>query len=273
MHMDDLDHISAIRTRTCANRDWQLLTCPELGVSAAQFDRCVAARLQGWLDRKECPAVTDQLIERAVIGEYCILLHKAIAADQTPAQQRSLDEIWNYVTPIIRRVLGDDGRADPCANDVLLTVWRKYGDVHDAATFLNWAGTIASNAALNLVRRGTHEVVFSDLLPAGQEDDDALPFSGMPVAFNAIEDMDAVETLAALIRRCLEKMRLAAEVVIRLVLAEQPVSRVSRDLGLTPGNIHVIKWRALRRLRTCDALLTALNLTLSPGTGSTAGGR
>lgn len=270
--------------RVCANRDWQLLTCAELGVTVDAFARRVAERLQIWLEAGDYVEITEALIERAVINEYCRLLHHAVGLERTAAQHRALDEVWNYVTPIIRRVLPDAGEATVCANGVLLTIWRKRGDVHDPGSFLAWTAMIAGRAAWTMAKDAAGlEAVFSDLFGDDEAEDDrewgetrasaaATLLAGTLSAFTAVEDSETAALLADVIRRCLRRMRSGAEVVIRLVLHEQPVSEVSRALALSATNIYVIKTRALDRLRRCEALLAALNEALAPAARNLYGG-
>ena len=244
----------------------------------------MAERLQDWLETGEHAEITEALIERAVIYEYCRLLHHAVGLERTAAQQRALDEIWNYVTPIIRRVLRDDALAEACANDVLLTVWRKHGDVRDPGSFLGWTAMIAGRAAIAMLKGAAgREIAFSDLFGEDEVQDDAerveaqaseaaVLMADRLSAFTAVEDAEMAATLAALIRKCLSRMRSGAEVIIRLVLDEQPVSEVSRALGLTAANLYVIKLRALDRLRRCGALLAALDEALAPTARNRFGG-
>jgi RNA polymerase sigma factor (sigma-70 family) len=277
-------HRAAIQ-RVCANRDWRLLTCADLAITMDDFAQRVTKRLQGWLDAGEHAQITEALVERAVIHEYCRLLYHVVGLERTAAQQRALDEIWNYVTPIIRRVLRDDALSEACANDVLLTVWRKRGDVRDPGSFLGWTAMIAGRAALaNLKGAAGREIAFSDLFGEGEVQDDAerveaqasevaVLMADRLSAFTAVEDAEMAATLATLIRKCLSRMRSGAEVIIRLVLDEQPVSEVSRALGLTAANLYVIKLRALDRLRRCGALQAALDEALAPTARNRFGGR
>ncbi len=282
MSTDPEDLLRVIH-RICANRDWRLFSCAELGVTAEAFAGRVAARLQAWLEAGEHAEITAPLIERAVINEYCRLLHHAVGLERTAAQQRGLDEVWNYVTPIIRRILPDDAEAIACANAVLLTIWRQRGEVRDPGSFLKWAGMIAGRAALQAFRsRGGREIPFSDLFAAEEtENDDKRVVAAVGTAalqshsssmFARVEDAESLEMLAALIRQCLSRMRAGAEVIIRLVLAGQSVSEVSRALGVSPTNLYVIKTRALARLRRCNPLLAALGRALSSAESGLRGG-
>ncbi len=281
----DLERLLRIIHRVCANRDWRLLGDPDLGISPESFARRVGDRLRHWLDAGEHAEITDGLIERAVINEYCRLLHHAIGLERTAAQQRGLDEVWNYVTPIIRRVLPDMTEAAACANTVLLVVWRQRGDVRDPGSFLKWTAMIAARAAFQALRARTgREILFADLFGAEASGDDderveatastnAARQSRPSSALAAVEDAESAEWLAALIRRCLGRMRAGAEAIIRLALAGEPVSEVSRALGVSPANLYVIKTRALARLRRCKPLLAALGQALPPVAGGVQGGK
>jgi DNA-directed RNA polymerase specialized sigma24 family protein len=223
----------------CANRDWRLLTVPGLGVDQAAFVGRVAGRLQQWQATEGHAQIFGGLVERAVVHEYCRLLHQAIGMEGTAAQERALIELWNYVTPIIRKYLRDDAQARACANDVLITVWRKHGDVRDPGI------------ARELTDR-PQPLLAADTMAATE------------TASAYTEEHDRAAVLERAIEACLDHMRGGAIVVVGLVLHERTAAELAAELGVAAANVHVIKLRALRKLRRCRALLQALGRALAP---------
>lgn len=247
--------------RVLANRDWRLLDYAELEVTEAMLIQQVADQLQTWQQATGRTEITDGQIERAVVNAYCQLLHRAIGLARTAAQERAFTELWAYVTPLIGRVLRDDQRTAICANEVLFTLWRKRGEVQDPGCFLSYAAMIAGRAALAMAQAPGREVSFSDIFGDGDDEEDERaewPDASTAANFRRVEDQEQIEQLAGVIRRCLRKMRAGAEVVIRLVLLEETVIEVATALKRSAANIHLIKFRALRKLEKCRDLLAAL---------------
>ncbi len=294
--------VTELLTTTCqrvwVGRDWRLLTHPELGADPAAFAQRVSDRLGCWQATEGHAEITDRLVEQAVRYEYCRLLHQSVSMDGTAVQERALTEVWNYVTPVIRKYLGADDRALDCANQVLLTIWQKHDQVRDPGTFLSWAAMIAVRAALKALapavksKSVSREEVFSDRR-AADDVEDALevieelveqsvlekeqPMIGsgeIDPAHEVVTKIDQAEQMArfeALIRHCLRRMRVGSEVFIRLVLREETVLEVAARLGLSAANVHLMKFRARDRLRRCHALLHALGRDLASDAEGGAG--
>jgi len=259
----DDERLRRILRRVLANRDWRLLNHPELGVTEAEAVRQMAVLLQAWSQATGRAEMSDELIERAAVNVYCQLLHRALGLERTAVQERAFAELWTYVTPIIRRVLRDDHDAADCANHVLLTLWQHRGAVRDPGCFLSYVAMIAGRAALAIAQAPSHGIVISDLFGDGDDEEDERaewPDVSTTANFRCIEDQEQIEQLAGVIRGCLRKLRAGAEVVIRLVLLEQTVIEAATALKRSAANIHVIKFRALRKLKQCPDLLAVLGL-------------
>lgn len=262
----DKDLVSRVR-RISAERDWQLLTSPTLGVSGEDFAVRVWARLQNWLFVRGHAQITEDLIANAVINEYCLLLHAVVAHRNTPAGERALIEIWNYVTPMIRKILRDDDRAQDVAMDVLLKICDKRDQVRDAGNFLAWAGVIAYREAIRAAKAYPREVVMTDL--AGNDDNGDIEALEALLADHASgssgrdpgEDVRTAE-LEARIRECLRRMRRAADVFIGLVLRDLSVAEIAQRLTMKPAAVYVVFHRARKRLQKCGQLLADLGVDL-----------
>ena len=253
--------------RILAARGWHLLECPEFDAEWPEFTRRIAAILDGWLMRERHVGITFQLLERAVIHEYSKLLHEAVGRRDTEAGARALIEIWNYVTPMIRRILRDDDRAQDVAMDVLIKVCERRDQVRDPGSFLCWAGVIAHREAVRAAKAHAREVVMADL--SGDDDDvdtEALEtllaaHASGPPGGNPDEGVRAVE-LEARIRECLHGMRRAAEVFIGMALHDLSVTEIAQRLGMKPNAVYVVFHRARKRLQGCRRLLADLDVAL-----------
>lgn len=261
------EDLMARARRICANRDWRLLAYPDPAISEEDFADHVRARLQDWLDAGEYAEITEDLIGSAVINEYCRFLHQAIGQRDTPARARALIEVWNYVTPMIRKILRDDDRAQDVAQDVLIKVCEKRDTVRDPGSFLSWAGVIAHHEAIRVAKMRGREVVMTDL---GGDDDDvaaekleallAAHASGAPGG-DPGEGVWTAE-LEARIHECLRRMRHGAEVFIGLVLRGLSVSEIARQLEMKANAVYVIYHRARKRLQGCGPLLADLGVAM-----------
>lgn len=260
--------IFAVTQRTLAARDWHLLDCSVPGVDWEDFVHHAIVTVGDWRAHERHPDAFDHLIERAVVHEYSKLLHEAVGRRDTPIRERALVEIWNYVTPLIRKILRDDDRAQDVAMDVLIKVCEKRGQVRDPGSFLAWAGVIAHNEAIRVAKAHRREVVVTDL--GGNDDDDidaetletllAAHVSGSPED----DPGEGVRTaeLEARIRECLRRMRYGAEVFIGLVLRDLSVVEIARRLGLRSNAVYVVFHRARKRLQQCRELLADLDVAL-----------
>jgi len=262
--------------RLRAGRDWHLWDYPDLEPAGWDaFARRVQRTLDDWLGRRERPAgpaELDALVERAVIHEYNRLLHAAVGRRGTPAWERAYVEIWNYVTPLIRKMTRDDDLARDVAMDVMIKVCEKYDQVRDAGCFLGWAGVIARRAALEAIRAVGREVPLSDMMEQGAGHENAEESAeeyldrlqetrgkSVPAELNGAV---RIAELEARIRACLHRLRHAAEVFIGLVLREVPVSEIARQLGMKANAVYVIFHRARKRLQECAPLLADLGIAL-----------
>jgi RNA polymerase sigma factor (sigma-70 family) len=266
--------ILAIVHRICHERDWQLLNFRALGVDGEAFAGRVAQRLQEWQRTEGYAEITARLIERAIVYEYCVLLHRAVGMEGTAAQERALIEVWNYITPIIRLKLGDGDRTLDCANNALCIVWQKHKTVRSPGSFLAWAAMVATREALAEIRAAKREWPVSALVDDDEEQNDIEPGPvtstlcterGAAVPPAEPDDLAWWETL---IRYCLARMKAGADVIIGLVLRDQTVAEVAARLGFTAGRVYVIKFRALERLRQCQPLLQALGRALGAEGGA-----
>lgn len=256
------DDLLAVARRICAARDWRLLQYQDLNIGLAEFGRRMAATIQQWREVERRQSNADELIEQTVVHEYCKLLYEAVGRRDTNAGARAMIEVWNYVTPLIRKTLRDDDLAQDVGMDTLLKVCEKRDTVRDPGSFLAWCAVIAYREAIRTAEAHKLEITMTDL---GFTDDADIEELDTRVSVHSQErptaDLDQAVWLAELearIRACLHRMRHGAEVFIDLVLHELPTLDIAQRLELKPGAVYVIFHRARKRLQRCRQLLTDL---------------
>lgn len=261
--------IGRVRT-VCAARDWHLLKYSDL-ITEDEFLQQANATFDIWLVAEYCQAGTVVLLERAIIHEYSALLHEAVGQRGTLTGDRALIEIWNYITPLIRKIVRDDELAQDVAMEVLLKICDKHQQVQAPGAFLGWCAVIARRAAIHsaarAARRSKHERPISALIPESSEEGeeeylDRLRFDdGKSLPLDPDRDQ-RTSALEARIHECLRRMRHGAEVFIGLALRELPVSEIAQQLGMKANAVYVIFHRARKRLQGCGPLMADLGVAL-----------
>jgi RNA polymerase sigma-70 factor (ECF subfamily) len=167
---------------------------------------------------------------------------RAIAA-RGPGAEAAETELYRRFAPRVRlygcrHLRDEDASCDLVQQVMLLTIEKlRHGSVRDAdsiASFiLGVSRTIANDLKRRERRREKLREVFID------------PRAFAPPAADAALDLDRLEACLA---RLAERERL---VVLLTFYAERSASDVGRELGLTDGNVRVIRHRAVDRLRAC----------------------
>jgi RNA polymerase sigma factor (sigma-70 family) len=247
-----------------------------LGIAESDAANQMDAQLRLWQRAEGHGEISDALIERAAVRVYCCALHRGIGLEHTAAQERALIEIWNYITPIVRRYVRDRSQAESCANGVLLTVWQRYGTIRDPGSLLAFSAMTAARAAFRMLREDERYELDQDSAEAEENQnieershkhatDDQPLLSKSELSGDRIHDQVEQESSRAafeeLIRRCLRSVA-QQEVFIDLVLRDLSISEVAARLGITPNNVSVLKNRAKTALRRCRILVEALGRAL-----------
>jgi len=169
-------------------------------------------------------------------------LARAIAACGQEAEAAET-ELYRRFAPRVRlygrrHLRDEDASYDLVQQVMLLTIEKlRNGSVRDAdriASFiLGVSRTIANDVKRRERRREKLRDVFID------------PRVFAPPAADAVLDLDRLEACLA---RLAERERM---VVLLTFYAERTASDVGRELGVTEGNVRVIRHRAVDRLRAC----------------------
>lgn len=154
------------------------------------------------------------------------------------------DALCRRFRPRIRlfglRHLRDEARAADLAQDVLVAVLARLrdGGVREPDRLASFVLSTCRRLAWSTVRteRRREALLAADPLPAPD------PRADEPLPRDRL-----ARCLAALAAR-------ERAVVLATYYAEQPAEEISREHGLSAGNVRVVRHRALRRLRTCLGL-------------------
>lgn len=190
-------------------------------------------------------ALDDGALARRIAG--------AGAAPDTAAEA----ELYRRLAPRVRlyglRHLRDRQAAADLVQQVLLMTLERLraGEVREPERIASFALGACRMTVLEL-RRGTRrrEELLEKWVPAyaGTTDSNGVPaYAGM--AYEAPEPLVLdPDRLAACLEALAERER---SVVVMSFFADKPADEVGAELGLTGGNVRVIRHRALGRLREC----------------------
>jgi RNA polymerase sigma factor (sigma-70 family) len=212
---------------------------------------------------------TRVAIERATIRHYCIVLHAACSEPGSPRQRRAFEELWQYLYPIGLYKTHDTNLAQDLTQQALIKVWRNLSRCRAPGSFLNYATLVLLNETREYYRgKGRRREMFGEANRSEREiterdmrrSDDAEGHLESNTLGKAPRDegLDLAITeetqreLSALIRECVRNAQ-QQRVLIELFFNDKGYREIAEKLGITVGNVHVLRHRALSALRKCDA--------------------
>lgn len=244
-------------------RGWELVTNPE------PFIESVYAEAQA--RRNNLPAqMMTRLIERATIHHYCFVLYAACAEPGSPRQRRAFEELTRHLYRIALFKTHDIHIAEDCAQQALFKIWRHLAQCREPGSFINWCNLIVLNtirehfrAEMKKTQADERETWFPLAInPSDASPDDVAPSQDWEDSadadasskFENVLRSDMRQQLVDAIRASL-KNETHVQVIVELFLNDKSFSQVAEQLRTTPGNIQVIKSRALARLRDCAEMV------------------
>jgi len=165
--------------------------------------------------------------------------------DRSDARKAEFDRIFiEYSSPIynyVLRMIGDADRAADIAQDTFIKAYRKFDTLTDASSTRAWLYRIATNTAIDEMRRGRHTV------PMGEEEDrpveqpDGGPGPETQVLSGLLDDRigRALLRLKANHRRCL----------ILSDIEDMSAGQIGEVMGMTNGAVRVLLCRARSEMR------------------------
>jgi len=138
-------------------------------------------------------------------------------------------EVFGWILRIVR----DPAAAEDLTVETFWRIYRSHARFDPAKSFAGWARRIATNVALDHLRRTRVEVALPDDISQGPPPDPAL-----------------AQERRLQIQRCFAQLPAKLRVVAALALIEErPYQEIADALGISLGAVKVRVFRATRRLR------------------------
>ena len=262
------------------NRDWRL-AYEGLGITKRLAESFVGEVLQeAQRKQREARRIQSlrQVVERATITCYCRRLYEACRAHRTLRQQRAWQELSAYLLTAARWKMPDDSaRAQECAQQALLSLWRRFCDpqwnMERRGALLRYAEKVLLREVWQVWRqqgwKWERERTLEGPDSRQEEQEDREASDGRFASRDPWPDpegdtlrREADQRVAAAIRACLHSERQAA-VIIETFLNDRGVLEIAEQLDTSPENVYVLRSRAIQRLRECPELLETLGDVLS----------
>lgn len=143
----------------------------------------------------------------------------------------------------IVRIVRDSGIAEDLTVETFWRIYRSRARFRPDGNFLAWARRIATNAALDHLRKNRRETELPDDLPASPRPDPVLQHESRRKVRQAFRELPA-------------KYRLIATLAL---VEEEPYDRIAEATGISAALVKIRVFRAVRMLRRN---LTAMGVTL-----------
>lgn len=180
---------------------------------------------------------------QAIAGSTDADLARAVAARSPELGEAAEGELYRRFAPRVRlyglRHLRDEEAARDLVQQVMLLTIEKLrgGSVRDAAQIGSFVLGVCRMMAKDLKRLEWRREKLRDVFMAPTVADDSVR--------NAMLDVDRLE-------KCLTRLGERDRLVVLLTFyADKTAGEVGKELGVTEGNVRVIRHRAIERLRSC----------------------
>jgi RNA polymerase sigma-70 factor (ECF subfamily) len=176
------------------------------------------------------------------------------AGDQLEARQAEFDRLFNqYSAPIynyVLRMVGDADRAADIAQDTFIKAYRKLDTLTDVAAARSWIYRIATNTAIDAMRRSRHTVRMDQDEDRPLEQPDGGPGPETQVLSGLLDDRigRALLHLKPNHRKCL----------VLSDIDDMSAAQIGEVMGMTGGAVRVLLCRArgeMRRLLAAEGLV------------------
>lgn len=245
-----------------AKRGWQLVR-DETG-----FAEKICAELR---QRETTDTPERVAIERATIRHYCQVLHGACSESGSSLQKRAFEELWRYLYPIALYKTHNADLAQDLTQQALEKVWKKISQCREPGSFLSWATLILINEIREHYRHKGHreeksgesnwvetEIVESEM-EHSDESEEHSEFSqrrnaSIDDGFSQAVTDETQRELFAIIRTCIKNPQ-QQKILVDSFFNDKGYKEIAEELGITVGNVHVLRHRALSALRKCEAFI------------------
>jgi RNA polymerase sigma-70 factor, ECF subfamily len=148
----------------------------------------------------------------------------------------------------IVRIVRDSGIAEDLTVETFWRIYRAHARFNPAGSFPAWARRIATNAALDHLRRNRRETELHETLPAPARPDPAIQHESRRKIYQAFQQLPA-------------KYRLVATLAL---LEDEPYNNIAEATGISAALVKIRVFRAVRILRKN---LAAMGVTPGIGVG------
>jgi RNA polymerase sigma-70 factor (ECF subfamily) len=176
------------------------------------------------------------------------------SGDQSHARDAEFDRLFNqYSGPIYNfalRMIGDADRAADIAQDTFIKAYRKLDTLADAASAKAWIYRIATNTAIDAIRRGRHTVRMD-----GDEDRPIEQADGGPGTETQVLSGLLDERIARALLRLKPNHR---QCLILSDIDDMSAAQIGEVMEMTGGAVRVLLCRAraeMRRLLAAEGLV------------------
>lgn len=251
----------AVVLEALAKRGWQLVQDQTKFVE----EICTEVRERGLGNWEQVHIA----LERTTIRHYCHVLHEACAKPGAPCQKHAFEELWRYLYPIALYKTHQADLAQECTQQALEKIWRKLSQCREPGSFLSWTTLILINEIREYYRgKGQreakseetywidHETIEIEMGRSDDAEEESKLSQSRTTQDNA--DLDRVITdetqreLLAIIVECIKNSQ-QQRILIESFFNDKGYKEIAEQLGITVGNVHVLRHRALLKLRKCDA--------------------
>ena len=139
-------------------------------------------------------------------------------------------QVYGWIVRIVR----DSGIAEDLTVETFWRIYRSRARFDPAGNFQAWARRIATNAALDHLRRARPETTLPEDLPGRPRPDPALR-------------RETCHSIHQAFSQLLAKYRLVATLAL---IEEEPYEKIAEAAGISPALVKVRVFRAVRMLRT-----------------------
>ena len=157
----------------------------------------------------------------------------------TDALRWFMSKYTPYVSTVIYNIIGNAmscADVEEVASDVFFALWEN-ADKVNSGSVRGYLGSIARNKAKNKFREAGYELPLDEDLYISED----LP----------LEEQQMERELQAVVRqKVLEMTEPDREILLRYYYYYQPIPRISREMGMTVGNIKIRLYRARNALRS-----------------------
>ncbi len=253
---EHLDALQRIIEAFLAKRNWTLVE------DLIEFTERVDADIR---TRGLDPLADSKTVERAVTRRYCVVLYEAACAYASQRQRLAFKELWEHLYRVTLWKLREPDPAQEVCQRAYIKTWEHLNDCRDPQSFLGYARMILVNEINEHFRRQGREMrrtiplekTASDTqrdgeteLPSGLDQRTAEP------EWKQVDRDESEKELLVVLQECLSLPQ--QRVVIEYFFNNAGFREIAEKMEISIVNVHVLKHRALKTLRECEAFLRFL---------------